>query len=404
VTRVLEGINILEVAGYAVATSAGAVLADWGATVVKIEPLSGDPIRAIATHGFVPRADGPSLSDVVNRGKRSLAIDLRNPAGIEILYELVARSDVLLTNYLPAVRRKLRMDVPDIRAINPKIIYARASAYGPLGSEAEKGGYDGSTYWQRSGAGTGAMASVSGNLVPLPGPAFGDIQTGMAMAGGIVAALYHRERSGAATVVDTSLMGTGMWAMQAGAFLANVLEVPQLPPSDRNKPTNPLNNAYRTADGRFIAMGMIQNSDAQWRDLCEMLGKPELVHDKRLATREARQRNSADCVQELDAAFVQKDLASWVDVLSRQKWPWTVVQRVGDFPNDLQAKANGYVQTVRHDDGRLSSLVAAPAQFDEQPPRLSAAPEQGANTEEILLELGRSWDDIVRLRDTGVIL
>ena len=195
--------------------SGGSVLVDWGAEVLKIEhPETGDPQRGLITSGLMP--GGKSLINFMieqpNRGKQSIAIDISHPDGHEALMKLVETADVFLTNYLPPIRRKLKIDTEDIRARNPNIIIARGSGQGPKGPDAEKGGFDGASFWARGGGGhRPCRRAKAGGRGGQPTPAFGDVMGGMATAGGIAAALVKRERTGEPSIVDVSLLATAMW-------------------------------------------------------------------------------------------------------------------------------------------------------------------------------------------------
>jgi crotonobetainyl-CoA:carnitine CoA-transferase CaiB-like acyl-CoA transferase len=404
-TRVLEGVRVLEVSEYVMVPAAAAVLADWGADVIKVEHAErGDVVRSTTSWGVRPGINGFTyVWEGFNRGKRSVGLDLSKPEGRELLVELVKRADVFLTNFLPGTCRKLKIEAEDIRAINPKIIYGRGSAHGPKGPEAERGGFDGSTYWQRSGASLSAMAEGATDLVTLPAPAFGDSQTGMAFAGGIVGALFHRERTGESVVVDCSLLASGMWAMQAALIGANLMGVEMLKNSNRATASSPLTNNYRTSDGQFISLAMLQG-DRYWPNFCKLIGREDLAADPRFATVDARAENNIACIQELDAIFAQHPLAWWEELLSRQDGQWTAVRPVTALNDDPQARVNGFIQTVDYGGGRSLNLVASPVQFDEQPPELKPAPELGMHTEQVLNEeLGIDWDRILELKDRRVI-
>jgi crotonobetainyl-CoA:carnitine CoA-transferase CaiB-like acyl-CoA transferase len=210
----LAGIRVLEVASWMFIPSGGSILVDWGAEVVKVEPTAGgDPQRGLITSGLVPGGAGGVnfMIEQPNRGKKSVAIDLTHPDGHEALMKLVEASDVFLTSYLPPVRRKLKIDNDDLRARNPNIIIARGSGQGPMGPDAEKGGYDGASFFARGGVGAVMPERPDGYPMGQPSPAFGDVMGGMAMAGAIAAALVKRERTGEPSVVDVSLLATAMW-------------------------------------------------------------------------------------------------------------------------------------------------------------------------------------------------
>src|SRR6185369_1117027 len=253
--RPLEGIRVLEVAMYGFVPSAGAVLGEWGADVIKVEhAVTGDPQRGLRQTGPL-RVEGEPNPNIehANRGKRSIGLDMSVPEGKEVLYDLARRSDVFLTSFLPGHRTKFGIDVDDIRAVNPKIIYARGSALGPRGEESVKGGYDMTAFWCR--AGTAATITPPGmpGMIGPPGPAYGDTISGTNLAGGIAAALLKRERTGEPSIVDVSLLGSGVWAMGHGIALSLRVDTPLVAAvsGGHGSVTNPLSGLYRTADNRY---------------------------------------------------------------------------------------------------------------------------------------------------------
>ncbi len=402
--KVMEGVRVLEAAEFAMAPTAAAVLADWGAEVIKIEHAErGDATRNSSAWGVKPGDGGFTyLWEPFNRGKRVIGLDLSVPEGREILVNLAKEADVFITNYLPGARRKLGIDVDDLREVNPNLIYARGSAHGPKGPEAEMGGFDGLTYWMRSGAGVAAMPANSENLVGLPAPAFGDVQAGMSLAGGLAAALYHREKTGEALTVDISLIGAGVWAMQAYLIGCNLSGQRELPHMDRTRAFNPIWNEYRTSDGEFIALAMFQG-DRYWAGFCDVIGRPELKEDSRFVDMAAREENREECIKILDEEFASRTYAEWEALLKQQKGQWTRVQVASDLNTDPQVLANGYLQEVDYGNGRKITLATNPVQFNETASELRPAPEHGQNTEEILLEMGLDWEQIIELKDKGAI-
>jgi len=398
----LSGVRVLEVAQWWFVPAAGAVLADWGADVIKIEhPVSGDPQRGLITSGLVPPTGGVNfMVEQPNRGKRSVGIDLAQPRGLELLYRLVETADVFLTNFLPPARRRLRIDVDDIRRVNPKIVYARGHGQGSRGPDCEKGGYDAASFWCRGGI--AAALTASGAPAPvMQRAAFGDSTGGMAVAGGIAAALFHRERTGEPSVVDISLLGTAMWVMAPDIIASRLLGI-DLPTGDRTQPPNPIVNSYRTKDGRWLFLNMLQ-PDRYWPDLCTRLGRPDLIADPRFADGRARFENRVECVRVLDAIFAERTLAEWRERLGEAEGVWAPMQTARELPDDAQAIANGYVPSVDRGDGTQFPLVASPVQFDERTPALRPAPDLGQHTEEVLLELGVSWEDLAVAKDAGAI-
>ena len=209
--EVLKGVRVLEVASWGFVPSCGAALADWGAEVIKVEPAAtGDPMRGLMTSGVMPESMKNSnfMFEFPNRGKRSIGIDIDTPEGHALLMRLVESSDVFLTSYLPPVRKKLKIDVDDVRAVNPKIIYARGSGYGALGPDAALPGYDAVSFWARGGIGEALSPADMERPLEQRTPAFGDSIGGLNLAGGIAAAIAGRELGQPPATVDVSLMST----------------------------------------------------------------------------------------------------------------------------------------------------------------------------------------------------
>ncbi|MFF7602220.1 CaiB/BaiF CoA transferase family protein [Streptomyces mirabilis] len=398
--RPLEGIRVLEVAMYGFVPSAGAVLADWGADVIKVEhAVTGDPQRGLRQTGTL-RVEGDPNPNVehANRGKRSLGLDMTRPEGKEVLYDLARRSDVFLTSFLPGHRRRFGIDVDDIRAVNPRIIYARGSALGPRGPESEKGGYDMTAFWARGGSAASITPpGVEGMINPMP--AYGDTISGTNLAGGIAAALLQRERTGEPSVVDVSLLGSGVWANGHATAVSLHLDKPWVAPMPgvHGSPNNPLSGVYVTADGRYLAFVMLQPGKF-WADVCHHIDHPELADDPRFATAELLAAHTEEAVKILRAALAGRSLAEWTERFATLAGPWAPVQDTLRVGADVQIRANEYLLRVGEID-----LAASPVQFDTTAPSLGPAPEFAAQTEEILMELGLDWPRIIELKEAGAV-
>jgi crotonobetainyl-CoA:carnitine CoA-transferase CaiB-like acyl-CoA transferase len=397
----LAGIRVLEVAMWGFVPSAGAVLSDWGADVVKVEhAVNGDPQRALRQTGRYKIEGDPNPNiEHANRGKRSIGLDLAVAESRSVLEELVRRSDVFLTSFLPGARSKLRIDVDDIRAINPDIIYARGSALGPRGVESERGGYDMTAFWCRASTAAAITPPNVEGLINPPAPAYGDTISGTNLAGGIAAALLARERTGSPSVVDVSLLGSGLWAM--GMAIATSLRLEQsfdAPPNGAHgSPTNPLTGLYRTADGRFISFVMLQPAKF-WADVARHLDRPEWIDDPRFADTASISQHTAEAVELIREVISKRPLAEWAERFATLSGPWAPVQDTLQVRDDVQVQANEYLLQA----GELD-LVASPVQFDVASPVLSPAPEFAAQTEEILLELGLDWDRIIALKEANAV-
>jgi crotonobetainyl-CoA:carnitine CoA-transferase CaiB-like acyl-CoA transferase len=399
--RPLEGIRVLEVAMYGFVPSAGAVLSDWGADVIKVEhAVTGDPQRGLRQTGALCVEGDPNPNiEHANRGKRSLGLDMATPEGKEMLYELVRRSDVFLTSFLPAARRKFGIDVDDIRAVNPQIVYARGSALGPRGVEADKGGYDMTAFWARAGTAASLTPPGMDGVISAPVPAYGDTISGTNLAGGIAAALLKRERTGEPSIVDVSLLGSGVWAMGQGIAVSLRVGKPFVAaaPGAHGSPTNPLTGLYATADGRYLSFVMLQPAKF-WADVCHHIDRPDLADDPRFATAEQIAANTEEAVKLLREAIASRTLAEWTERFATLAGPWAPVQDSLQVGADPQIRTNEYVVRA----GELA-LAASPVQFDVTAPELGPAPEFAAQTEEILVELGLDWDRIIALKAAGAV-
>lgn len=403
-TAILDGVRILEVAEHTFVPAASAVLADLGADVVKIEHVErGDAMRGLASTGVavVPN-DVHVLLEHSNRGKRSLGLDLTSPDGLDILHRLIATSDVFLTNKLPGVRAKLGIDVDEVRAHNPRIIYVRGTGQGERGPDADKGSYDSLAFWARAGVALGCKRPEYADAPGPPAPGFGDSIGGMTIAGGIMGALFHRERTGEATVVDVSLLGVGMWAMGQAVALSLQLGVPWSAPPATRVSTNPLAHNYETADGRTLAFTCLQ-AGKYWAPLCQSIGRPELASDPRFAEHRALLANSAEAVQILTEVFASAPLAEWRDRLAGFTGQWCVVQDTLEAADDPQVVANGYVQPCRTASGAPFHLVSVPVQYDGEPAPVKRAPEFNEHGDAILVELGLDDETIIDLKVRGVV-
>jgi crotonobetainyl-CoA:carnitine CoA-transferase CaiB-like acyl-CoA transferase len=399
----MKGIRVVELAQYVFVPAATAVLAEWGAEVIKVEhPRSGDAYRGLRRSGPLAIAGPVNFAiEHANRGKRSVGIDVASAGGREALDLLVRKADVFATNLLPDSRARLRIEVEDLRAVNPRIVYARGTGLGERGPERNRGGFDYATFWARGGSALGATPAGASAPAPMPSGAYGDSTGGLVLAGGIAAALLSRERSGEPSVVDLSLLGLGMWSM-ASAIAGSLLQREPWRAMQRVPATNALAGTYRTRDGRWIALVCLQGVQ-QWPGFCRCVGHPEWIDDARFATAERFSENTPACAALLDELFATAPLAQWREILASFDGVWEVAQDSLEVARDPQAVANGYVADVDAGDGSRFELVTSPVQFDEQPPRPRRAPEAGEHTEEVLLELGMDWGRLTALKAAGAI-
>jgi crotonobetainyl-CoA:carnitine CoA-transferase CaiB-like acyl-CoA transferase len=399
----LDGVRVIELSMYAFGPSSAAVLADWGADVIKVVPPKvADPMLGTPVAGLPDRDVGVAFMwEIVNRGKRCIGLDISADEGRQVLVDLVATADVFITNLLPGARLRFGIEPADLFAANESLIYGRASGHGSEGPEREAGGYDHTDFWARTGI-AHAASMAAGEFVPQPGPAMGDVSAGAFLAGAIAAALYRRARTGRGAVVDVSLLSSGMWVCSPAIVASQLYGVDSIPRMRHADLPNPLVAAYATGDGRLIYLSGIQ-TEGHFENFCAVIGRKDLLDDPRFATSGARLANRRACIAVLDEVFAGRDLADWTEALRGLTTPWAVVQNAAEAAADPQVAASNILTRVAGPSGEYP-LVASPAQFDGIAPSLRPAPEHGQHTEEVLLEIGRTWQDITGLKERDVVL
>ena len=292
---ILEGVRIIDMGHFVAVPSAGAVLADWGADVIKVEPLTGEPQRAMVTLATLLAKEGGGVGwrfEVHNRNKKSLAVDLTKDSGREILYRLVKRSDVFMSNYEIASLRRLKMDYATLSSLNPSLVYAVLTGYGTQGPMRNERGFDFTAAWARSGI--QHLLSQPGGPPPQQRGGMLDRTVGMHMVAGILAALLHREKTGKGQEVEFSLYHSGVWTLAADLQVALGGQPVRI--EDRTKLTNPLRNTYRCQDGRWLQLAMLQ-VDLHWSGFCRAIERPDLENDPRFSTLEAKALNSEELIK-----------------------------------------------------------------------------------------------------------
>jgi len=396
----MHGVRVVEIGVWVAGPATGCVLADWGADVVKIEPPGlGDPARSFSK---MLGADLPfnPIFENDNRSKRSIVIDLRTPEGKALAEELIARADVFVTNVRQAALARLRLDHSSVLARHPRLVYGAITGYGLAGPDADRAAYDIAGFWARSGI--ASALTQPGHHPPFQRGGMGDHNAGMALAGGIAAALFARERSGRGQLVSTSLLRTGLYTLSFDLSIALRFGVP-VAVANRKTMGNPAINCYRAGDGRwFWVVGL--EGERHWPPLARCAGHPEWLTDPRFAKPEARAANAAALIEMLDAIFATRTREDWGKVFDAEPdmW-WAPVQSTDEVLADPQVEAGGGFVDVPDGD-TTTRLPATPVDFGGTPwqPR-AMAPAAGAHTDEVLAELGRDAAAVAALREQGVV-
>lgn len=400
----LDGIRVIDWTIWQQGPVCTAMLADLGADVIKLEEReSGDPGRGILKMSGVDLADRPNFYfEANNRNKRGITLDLKQAEAREIVYGLVAKSDIFVQNFRKGVAGRLGLDYATLKAHNPKLIYASATGYGPEGPDSDQPSFD-YLGLARSGIMNAAGEPDMPPLAIAGGVA--DQMGAIMLAYGILAALVAREKHGVGQEVDASHLGS--MAMLQGLSLSGKLMMGfALPRSFRNKAGNPLWNHYRCQDDKWLALAMLQ-PDRYWSDFCVALGRPELAEDERFAELRARGANAEACIEILDEAFASKPREAWLETLreSPGDFIFTVVNSIDDLPDDPQMLANDYVVDFEHPQHGTTQVMGMPVRLSETPGQVrTPAPELGQHTEEVLLDvLGFDWDKLTDLRKREII-
>lgn len=400
--EVFAGVRVLELAQYVFVPGAGALLADLGAEVIKVESVgTGDPYRTLSIGDGREKAEVNIALEQNNRGKKSIAIDLKSAKGRRLLLELVATADVFVTSLRPQALDRLGLSIEDVRACNPKIIYVRGSGFGFKGKERGKPGYDATAFWTRAGFATVLKPSNFPKPIRSRG-ALGDHAGSLGVAFGIAAALFKRERTGVPSVVESSLMATGMWVLSADITSSQIAGYDVLLPEKREA-AYPLVQRYETRDGRWIQLSFLY-PDRHWADLCRALQIEEYVDDPRFAKNEQRSRNGAECAKLLAAAIGKRDWAEWQPRFDALDAPWELARNIDELLEDPQAIANGYVAPAEMANGTRVKLVSSPLIMDDCIPKNHRrAPKLGEHTDELLMELGLSSEERAALVSEGIV-
>jgi crotonobetainyl-CoA:carnitine CoA-transferase CaiB-like acyl-CoA transferase len=399
---ILEGLKVVDMGHVVAVPSAGAILADWGAEVIKVEPVTGELARMGRTPNRVLQYDGGEVDWVIeylNRNKKGLALNLKKDAGKKVLYKLIEKTDIFMSNYESSALKKLELDYTTLSRFNPRLIYATLTAYGTAGPDKDQRGFDYSAGWARTGG--QYMMGEPGSTPPLQRPGMMDRVTGVHIVAGVLAAIIHRERTGKGQQLEFSLYHSGVWTI-AEDIQGALVERPLLK-HNRKLALNPMWNSYRAKDEHWFQLTMHQ-PDIQWPDFCRAIERPEWENDSRFSNAAARTQNSEELIRMLDDIFASKMMEDWERRFRENNCIYSRIQSPTEVVADPQAIANNFFTEMDHPIAGKMKLVTTPVTFKQNPASIKIpAPRVGQHNEEILLGLGYSREDIARLKDEGVI-
>lgn len=405
-TAPLDDVVVVEIDNWMAAPSAGAILADLGARVIKIEPLSGDPMRGLSRpikrEEISAELRGYDFQfDVDNRGKESIAVALDQPEGAELVRTLVARADVFMCNLLTARQKKFGLDPETLFAVRPGLVHATLTGYGTTGPDAHRPGYDVTAFFGRSGL-YDAQREGEDGVVPMARPAQGDHTTGLAMVSAILAALRAAERSGESQAVETSLYETAVWT-QASDYAVTAVDHAPVRKRARKEMLAITANRFPCGDGKWVVFNMLPDV-AYWPRMCQAIEVEELIDDERFADSSARYRNMAELIDLMDAALAKRSRDEWGEIFDKAGMIWGPVMGLHEVPQDPHAIALGMFPKIQHPDHGSYSTVNIPMRFanSEVRPR-GPAPRVGQHTDQILTEFGVEQADIEKLRSAGTV-
>ncbi|MFC1900047.1 CaiB/BaiF CoA transferase family protein [Chloroflexota bacterium] len=401
----LDGIRVIDCGVVQLGPTAGTLLGDLGADVIKVEPpVTGEMGRGIEI--FATAASriqtGGSHFEVWNRNKRGMTIDLSKEQGRELFYRLIATADVMLNNWRKGVAENLKVDYETLLKHNPKLIYAYASPWGLKGAESEEQAMD-FVAIARSGMAYQAGEPDDPPVIFISG--YADTTAGMTLVQAILAALYHREKTGEGQRVDVSLLGSMVAGLERLPVNTRAHSGMEMPRRDRKKMGNPLWNYYKCGDEKWIALAMLA-ADKYWSDFCKAMSIEQYENDPKYKDIEVRSQvqNSESLIKMLDEIFLAKPQDEWVKIFREHKLICTPIQTISDLLTDPQVLENKYIMDYDHPAYGMIKTVGFPWDFSETPPDLRLpAPQLGQHTEEVMLELGYTWDDISKLKDQEAI-
>ena len=401
----LEGVRIITFSQVVAIPATTAVLADWGADVIKIEPFWGDWQRSLVSFNRTPLLLSSEKGEIefhfefLNRGKRSVALNLRTEQGREIMYRLLDNADIFAANYSVDVLERFGLDYPSLKDKYPGLIHCLLTGFGTRGPKAKDRGYDYVAAWSYGGP----MSLVTADPASPPAiqrPGMMDMVASGHITSGILAALYHKQKTGKGQGLEVSLYHVAVWTLGLDTQVALYGQPPKI--WDRKRNPNPMYNSYKAKDGKW--MMMVHPNQDYWEPFCKAIGRLEWINDPRYATMESREQNAEEMIRDLDGLFASRTWPEWEKEFRANDLIVSANQTIPDILQDEQAIENNFFTDIQHPIVGQARLLNSPVQFNEMPARIKhAAPQIGEHTEEVLLEYGYTWEDLEKFKKSGAI-
>lgn len=405
-TAPLDDIVVIEIDNWMASPSAGAILADLGARVIKIEPLTGDPMRGMSRPIKNPNVSEQVKAldlqfDVDNRGKESIAIALDQPGGPDLVRKLVENAHVFMCNLLINRQERFGLDPESLLKVKPDLVHATLTGYGTTGPDAGRPGYDVTAFFGRSGLYDAQREGADG-IVPMARPAQGDHTTGLAFVSSILAALRLAERSGEGQVVETSLYETAVWT-QASDYAVTAVDLTPVRRRGRKEMLAITANRFPCGDDKWVVFNMLPDK-AYWPRMCQAIEVEELIDDERFADSSARYRNMAELIDLIDAALAKRSRDEWGEIFDKAGLIWGPVMGLHEVPQDPHALELGMFPKLQHEEAGSYRTVNIPMRFAtaDVGPR-GPSPAIGEHTTQVLLDNGFSEQEIDSMLEAGTI-
>jgi crotonobetainyl-CoA:carnitine CoA-transferase CaiB-like acyl-CoA transferase len=400
----LDGVRVIAFDQVVALPATTAVLADWGADVIKIEPLWGDWQRSLVSFNRTPliiKNDKGEIElhfEFLNRSKKSVALNFRTPEGLEVMGRLLKDADIFVTNYSVDVLQKFRMTYADLKEKYPHLIHCLLTGYGTKGPKAKDRGYDYVAAWSYGGL-MGLVTADPGIPPAIQRPGMMDMVASAHMTSGICAALYYRQKTGKGQAIELSLYHTAVWTLGLDTQVNLYGYQPKI--WDRTRHPNPMYNSYKAKDRWMM---MVHPNQEYWTPFCKAIGKEEWINDPRYDTMEKRDEHAEEMIKELDKLFAKKTWVEWEKKFKEYDLIVSGNHPIPEILEDEQALVNNFFTDIEHPIMGEAKLLNSPLQFSETPAKItSVAPQLGAHTEEVLLDLGYTWEDLEEMKQQKVI-